>query len=59
MIRRSRKTFPGKIFSRALLAVLTVAVAGCSFSGGGYHFAFLRDSMLTLETNHANDPNRP
>jgi len=42
-----------------LTFALALAVAGCSFSGGGYHFAFLRDSMLTLETNHANDPNRP
>lgn len=45
-----------------LLAVVgynLLALTGCSISGGGYHAEFLKDTRLTLETNHDADPNAP
>jgi len=47
--------------ARIALVYLILAVGACSISGGGYSLNILRDSKLTLETNHQAlaDPNAP
>lgn len=57
-LRRLALTFAFLILFAGCTAMLA-SLGGCSASGGGYHFSFLRDSLLSLETNHQADPNRP